>query len=898
MFFIDNDPDIFAVTETFLDLTVDNAELEIDGYNLYRKDRNRHGGGVAIYIRSVIPHNLITMNNDIESLWLELTLKHRYAIGCLYRPPSSSKDYHDKIIHEIELITNKFTNMVLLGDFNYNCDVNNPNNALAQVAEIEDINACKQIVTTPTRCNLITQSIIDLIFTTNPADHTDTAVLHTGCSDHYIVQTSIKLLKPANHVIKQFRSYRNFDINNFNIELKHELNSIESLYDNNNTTKTDTLWDKFLNIFKGISDKHATLKIKRVKKTIKSWITPDIIKDIKERDKLKKVAIHMKCANTWNNYKHKRNYLVNKIKKAKKQHYAYMLNNSHNSKDTWRILSPLFKSGQAQRIDPSELNEFNNYFSKVGDNLAEVFKDNMFVNNLQHSIHTFKFSDVSVLEVYKLLIGLGELPNLDILDVDKKLLYFAAKTISPTLTRIINMSLATGEFPRILKIARITPIYKGKGDKMLPCNYRPVSCLPHLSKILERVVYNQLNNYVLQHAFISPYQFGFRKGHSTAWAMLKLVSDIVTSANETLLTSAVFYDLAKCFDSIDRSLIIDKLANYGLRDAELDWFHSYLTNRLQCVRSGHCTSDTQSINYGVPQGSNLAPLLFVLFINDLPNALVGSDMVQFADDITIYMSELTTSDMQPLLQKNICNIEKWFSNNKVTINYDKCLVMNFGTGQKLRNSTKVSYKLNNTILEEVNNCKLLGIFFDQSLTFDIHCSELSKKMMKRFFLFKRLREFIPFNTLLQLYNSLIQPLMDYGICIWAFGSSCHVNKIQKIQNKFARLILQNYNYNIHSITLVSELKWQTVLQRRDYFTALTMYQIIHGIAPSAMQNYFYINTHDLSTRHGNDLQTPLVNVEFLRKSFLYNGPNLWNRLPEALKSCPTLNIFKNYYKLL
>ena len=894
----EHQPDIFAVVETFCDCNIANFEVDINEYTLYRKDRNRHGGGVGIYVKNCIPHNIIEINTSIETIWIEVKLTKCYAIGCIYRPPSSSAQYHEYLLNVLEIINSKYPNFVVLGDFNYDSTPGNPHNDIVKIREIEDTNCCKQIVKSPTRTTLMSQSTIDLIFTSNPHDHQQTVVLQTGCSDHYIVQTIMNLQKPTKHITKQYRSYRKFDLNNFNNDLYTELQELHTHTGKSAKNDVDFLWNKFINIFLTISNKHAPLKVSRIKAKQKHWFTPELKIAIKERDTMRKIAVEQNSKHHWSCYKKLRNSIANKLKLLKKQHFTTLLSkNNNSSQDTWRVLSPLFKSNNTQMIEDIDTNRFNDYFSQVGEQLAKVFTTNEFKNtNLPHSIYSFKFQDTTGPEVLKLLTEMGDLPNLDILLIDKKLLVMSSNIICDTLAELINISLHTGLVPSILKQARVTPIYKGKGDKDSPFNYRPVSCLPHISKILEKVIYYQLNTFITRHELINPKQFAFRKSYSTTSALIKFVSDIIISANEKLLTSAVCYDLAKCFDSIDRSILLKKLTHYGIVGTELDWFHSYLSDRTQCVRGQVKVSDMKPVNYGVPQGANLAPLLFLLFINDLPNTLLNSDIIQFADDTTIYMSELTTIDIQTPLQLDINNVENWFSNNKVTINHDKCVLMNFGTNHKLRNSTILLYKLNNTVLKNVENCKLLGIHFDQCLSFDIHCSELCKKLNSRFFLFKRLKDFIPMNLLLQLYNTLIQPLIDYGICIWAFGSACHVNKVQKVQNRFARLLLHNYNYNVAGISLVTQLKWHTVLQRRDYFTAITMYQIVHGLAPPILENYFHTNSHNLNTRHANDLEIPQMRIDLYKKSFMYHGINIWNALPVIFKTCPTLNSFKNNYK--
>ena len=895
--FIDNNPDIFAVTETFLDPNVADFEIDINGYIVYRHDRNRHGGGVALYIKSSIPHNIIKItNSNIETIWVEVKMEKTYAIGCLYRPPSSPTQYQDNILNELEIINQKYPNFIILGDFNYDCSTSNLHNIPIQVTEIEDTNHCKQIVTSPTRCTLSSQTIIDLIFTSNPHEHIETVVLHKGCSDHYVVQTVLDTHKPIKHITKQYRSYHNFNIDHFNEDLRNELINLE-ITDTNCQTNTDLLWDNFIDIFKYVSDKHAPLKTKRIKGSPKHWITPDLIKEIKDRDKLKHDAIASNCANSWALYKQKRNSLVNKMKTMKKQHYTFMITNTTNPRDTWRVLSPLFKSSQSQEIDASLVNSFNDYFSQVGMNLAKAFHDNDFMDNIPHSIYSFKFQEVTEFEIFKILCDLGNLPNIDLLSIDKKLLYLSASIISSTLAQIINLSLKTGKFPTLLKQARVTPIYKGKGDSNLPSNFRPVSCLPHLTKVLERLVHNQLNTYVTNHNFLNMSQFAFRKGHSTTWALLKLVSDIILNVNDKLITTAICYDLAKCFDSIDRKILLTKLKHYGIHGVELEWFTSYLSDRTQCVKSGTTVSNMKTIDYGVPQGANLAPLLFLLFINDLPNALTNCEVIQFADDTTIYSSEHSSTAIQITLQQNITNLLQWFNNNKVTLNYDKCTAINIGSYQKLNNNNAnaVTYYLNDKAVTETNNCKLLGIYIDENLNFNIHCSDLCNRLMKRWFLFKRLKGFIPFITLQKLYHTLVQPLIDYGIIIWAFGPACYIDRVQKVQNKYARLFTNNYDFNIRGITLVTQLKWHSVYQRRNYFTAIAMFEIINNIAPFTLQNYFNTNLHNYYTRHNNDLIHPQIHTDFYKRSFLYNGVNIWNSLSDHIKFSPTVATFKKAY---
>ena len=302
------------------------------------------------------------------------------------------------------------------------------------------------------------------------------------------------------------------------------------------------------------------------------------------------------------------------------------------------------------------------------------------------------------------------------------------------------------------------------------------------------------------------------------------------------------------------------------------------------------------------------PILFLLFINDLPNAIVHSDLVQFADDTTVYCSDTSENTIYSQVQADIDNVIAWFNHNRVTVNNDKCMTITFGTRQNLwsRTDTPSQYMLGGAsdgdAVHRTDSCKLLGVMLDKNMDYNHHCSQLCKKLLFKYKLFKRLRSFIPENIMISMYNTLVQPTIDYGLCVWGYAPRCQLNKVQRIQGKFARLLTNNFDYvNARSADLLSTLHIPTIDQRRDYFTAIEMYTILNGKSPAVLQDYFTKVLHAVNTRRTHDpllLDHCTFNTEFFKRSFIFNGTVIWNLLPFNLRTRPTLALFKTMYKCL
>ena len=266
----------------------------------------------------------------------------------------------------------------------------------------------------------------------------------------------------------------------------------------------------------------------------------------------------------------------------------------------------------------------------------------------------------------------------------------------------------------MLKMAKVVPIFKGD-DKMFVNNYRPVSVLPVLSKILERLMYNRLNTYMVQNCFLTDRQFGFKNQHSTSMAVLRLVDEITTEIDKGNITVGVFIDLSKAFDTIDHNILLDKLQLYGVRGIAYDWMCSYINNRKQYVSVDNSKSKETIITCGVPQGSILGPLLFTIYINDIVNVSNVLNMILFADDTNIFISGRNVADVCDILNSELCNLSRWFKLNKLSLNVKKTNCMIFRIKSKvLRNIPNVF--IDGTILDKVDSCKFLGIIINSSLT--------------------------------------------------------------------------------------------------------------------------------------------------------------------------------------
>ena len=540
----------------------------------------------------------------------------------------------------------------------------------------------------------------------------------------------------------------------------------------------------------------------------------------------------------------------------------------------------------------------NEHFSNVAQVLAQDIPvvDVNPESYLEPTDSLFSLQIPSVNTVFSFLSKIDEKKATGLDRIPSNLLKMAASIVAPSLTSIFSKSILTGIYPNDWKAAKVTPLFK-KGLKSDPNNYRPISVIPVVSKVLEKIVYNQLYHYLDDIKLLLGCQSGFRSLHSTLTALLEATDAWSVNIDNGLLNGVVFIDLTKAFDTIDHEIILRKMSYLGVDQAAIKWFSSYLSGRTQRCSVNGKLSTARTLSCGVPQGSILGPLLFLIYINDLPNSLQNAVPRMFADDTNLTLSVKTLTELKLALAPELNNLSCWLKANKLSLNVAKTELMIIGSRQRLSaQCDDVEIRIDDQIIERVDHTKSLGLFIDAHLSWCKHVEEICKKVSSAIGALKRVRPFISKETAIQIYNALIIPHFDYCSPVWDCLSGYLSEKLQKLQNRAARVITKS-PFDTSSNHLLSTLDWERLFLRRKKQKALMMFKTMNGLAPDYLQSLFSQrhSVYNLRDSEGK-LTLPKPNTNYLKRSFSYSGAMLWNNLPKCLKNAVSVNNFKQIIK--
>jgi hypothetical protein len=559
-------------------------------------------------------------------------------------------------------------------------------------------------------------------------------------------------------------------------------------------------------------------------------------------------------------------------------------------------ISEINTNGSLTKNPDKITNTFNEYFANVGPNLAKKIEklngnSSMYIDQVMDSMFLLPTNEIEICDIVKSLSG-KKAPGND--EVSAFVLKSVIMSIVKPLTHVFNLSFRLGKFPNRLKLAKVVPIFKND-DKLLVCNYRPISVLSVFSKILEKLMFTRMSVFIDKHAILSSCQFGFREHHSTSMALIKLFDKITHELDNKCYSIGIFLDLSKAFDTIDHNILIDKLQCYGFRGIVKDWLTSYISDREQYVSINDHSSTTLPIRTGVPQGSILGPLLFILYINDIVNVSRDVELLLFADDTNVFLYDSDINQLSVRANKALLDISNWFKLNKLSVNVKKCNFILFSTKQ-----IKVDIKINidKFELERVKHTKFLGVIINEKLTWDDHISLVCNKVSKHIGVLRRIKHKIPVTLLRSLYYTLIHPYFDYCNIIWAISSTVALDKLFRLQKRAIRLIA-NSDWNAHSAPLFLDLKVLTIHQLNLLQVASFMYKVYNNLLPQYFIDMFILNhsVHSHNTRQCNDFHVPYHRLVLTSNSIRVFGVCLWNNICQDIRNSNSLQSFRTKYKL-
>ena len=906
--------DVIAIAETKLDETFPTSQFIIDSYmKPYRYDRNKHGGGLLVYVKVGIPSKhlqVYSFPDDIEVIVVEINLKkQKWLLLCLYRPPSQSQEYFfGEIEKSLDFFSSKFENFMLIGDLNCETDDNT-------LIDLMDSYNLINLVKDPTCYKSSRPRCIDFILTNRKHSCTNTSTFETGLSDfHKMIITVLKggFLKRGPRII-EYRYYSKYNTLDFRRDINDTINKLSSKmnFDSMNTAMVKVL------------DQHAPIKKKYILANDGKFMTKELKKAIMHRSKLKNKFNRNRTDDNWNKYKQQRNKCVAMLRRTKLHYYKHL--DTHDLADNrtfWKTIKPVFtdkiqisqpisllEKGEIINDDVKITEVFNEYFANITDELGlnEKKANLSFSENIEDPIEKavhkyknhpsikrikqqwspqtlFEFRKVTTEDVATQLRKLKSEKSSPIDSIPSRVLQEHLDIFAPLLQNSFNLCIETSNFPETLKKGNISSILK-KGDAFDKKNYRPISILPSLSKIFERLIEKQVKPYT--NSFLSSLLCGYREGYSTQHALLWLVENCKKALDQKMNTGAVFIDLSKAFDCLNHDLLIAKLDAYGFTRQALKYIKSYLRDRKQRVKMNGSYSEWRNINHGVPQGSVLGPLLFNIYINDLFISVSNSLICNYADDTTIYVSDYRNEEIIRKLEIDTAILSEWFRDNSMKVNAEKCHLMFFSNTK----STNIEIKINNEVIHESPEEKLLGIIFDKTLSFKAHVTSLYKKANQKLHALSRIAHYMDSEKLKHVMKAFILSQFTYCPLVWMLSERGLNNKINHLHEKALRIA---YKDDVSDFKALLEIDNAVTIHVRNIQLLMTeIFKTQHSLNPTFMKEIFIPKNNQYALRNEQPIKLlrPRTTT-FGEKSISFLGGKLWHELSLETKQCVNLNQFR------
>ena len=873
--------DIIAISESKLK---NNPQIDIslpEYHPPHCKFTEAEKGGTILYISKALVYKPrkdleIYASKELESSFIEIINKKSSndIVGVIYRHPKM--DTNEFIDIKLNHITNilskeKKKKIYIAGDFNFDLLKYSNHSDTANFFDKMTSNLLVPLILVPTKINTKNDTLIDNIFTNQFNAQTITGNLTVNFSDGHLPSFAIFPKPNQNHLPKKHNVYvrdkldgekkENFLIDLAAIDMKEVLvdnDPDKSL--NNLLHHTDELTDRYIPANK--------LTNKEFKQTVKPWITLGIRNSIKRKDILFKKYINTKHLPTRDSihteYKALKNRINSLIYHSKRNYYTKYFNQyANNIKKIWTGIKNIINIKTKDHNAPNciEVNDdvvtdnkqicdnFNQYFTTVADNILKKNKTPIlktFDKYLpERNSKSFLFEPCTPNEVYLLVEQLnphkGTGPN----GIYTEILKLINHLICDTLCKIFNMCITTGRHPDKLKLAHALPIYK-KGSRLLVSNYRPISLLSNLNKILEKIMHKRIYAFLEKYEILYELQFGFRAGYSTSHALIHMTEAIRSALDSGSVTCGIFVDFQKAFDTVNHDILLKKLEHYGFRGVINNWFRSYLTDRKQKVVINGFESESKILPHGVPQGSVLGPILFLIYINDLNRCIKYSTTYHFADDTNLLHISKDYKSLQKKVNYDLFSLHKWLTANKISLNEGKTELIYF---RKSGNAPTLNIKLHGKTLIPSKFVKYLGIYLDEFLSGNTQCSELTKKLNRANGMLAKARHYVPELELKNIYHAIFSSHILYGSQVWTPKLISVTEKISRLQ-KAAMRIMTFSEFRAHSEPLFKKLEILKFTDSIAVNNCSFVHDYFNGKLPRSFTNTFLRtdNLYEYSTR--------------------------------------------------